>query len=108
MTRPAKFRNTKTVLDGITFDSKKEANRYAALKQIERAGLISNLELQPVYQIEINGVKVCKIIPDFRYQDKERGLIVEDVKSPVTARHPVYRLKKKLLKAVYGIDIQEV
>lgn len=103
-----KYRNKKTELDGYTFDSKKEANRYAALKQIERAGLISDLELQPSYPMEINGVKVCTVRPDFQYQDKERGFVVEDVKSPSTAKNPVYRLKKKLMKALYGIDIQEV
>jgi hypothetical protein len=98
-----KFGNVKTVVDGVTFDSKKEAARYQALKLLERAGQISDLKLQPTFAIEINGHKVCKYKADFAY--KQGGeQVTEDCKG---FRTPTYRLKAKLLKAVHGITILE-
>lgn len=104
-----KYRNTKTVVDGVTFQSKREASRYGELKIMERAGRIRGLELQPPYDLVVNGTKVARYIADFRYVDCQTGeTVVEDVKSPVTRAHPVYRLKAKLLKALLGIAIREV
>jgi hypothetical protein len=101
----SKFKAVKTVLDGITFASKKEAKRYTELKLLERAGEISRLELQPRYDIIINGVKVCTYVADFSYFDKS-SRVVEDVKGMKT---PVYRLKKKLVEALFpGVVIKEV
>ena len=125
----SKYKAVKTTIDGVTFDSKKEAKRYTELKLLEKAGHITHLELQPEYQITINGAKICKYKADFRYftvrqenneqyynskgewqtptmtGDKE-GQIVEDVKGFKT---PIYRLKKKLVEACYpGTQIKEV
>lgn len=100
-----KYRNIKARVDGIEFDSRKEANRYCELKLMERAKIISNLELQPKFQIRINATTVCTYIADFRYMDTDGKTVVEDVKGVKTA---VYRLKKKLVKAVYEVDIVEV
>lgn len=97
-----KYRAVKTTLDGITFDSKREAARYAELKMMQAQGVIDRLELQPVYQITINGRKVCKVIPDFRYFCNARQRhVVEDVKSPATEKNATFRLKKRLLEAAY-------
>lgn len=102
----AKYGNKKTVVDGITFASKKEANRYCLLKLMERGGLIRDLELQPPYRLEVNGVLVCKYVADFRYVDAQTGeAVVEDAKGFKTRE---YNLKKKLVKAVHGIEIREV
>lgn len=104
MIRRAKYGNKKTIIDGIKFDSKREAQRYGALQLMLKAGLISNLRLQVPYQITVNGMKVCKYVADFVYEDK--GIeIVEDVKGMKT---PIYNLKKKLMKAVFGVVISEV
>lgn len=101
-----KFRAIRTEVDGITFASRKEARRYSELKLLERAKQISGLELQPVYRLEVNGALICKYLPDFRYiQDGK--LVVEDVKSDPT-KTPVYRIKKKLLAALFGIEVKEV
>ena len=125
----SKYKAVKTTIDGITFDSKKEAKRYTELKLLEKSGMITHLELQPTYDITINGAKICKYKADFRYftvrqenneqcynskgewqtptmtGDKE-GQIVEDVKGFKT---PIYRLKKKLVEASYpGTQIKEV
>jgi hypothetical protein len=99
-----KYGARKTEVDGITFDSAKEAKRYGELKLLERAGEIAELELQPKYDLTVKGQKVCTYKADFRYF--EHGCeVVEDVKG---MRTPVYRLKKKLMKACHGIEIREV
>lgn len=103
-----KYRNVKTEVDGIKFDSKKEAQRWGELKILERAGEISNLQRQVPY-ILIDKSKYgqqIKYIADFTYQDKG-NLVVEDVKSPIS-KTPVYRLKKRLMAERYGIEIKEV
>lgn len=105
--RKNKYNAQKTIIDGIVFDSKKEGQRYRDLKVLERTKEITELELQPEFPIVVNETKVCKYIADFRYK-KDGETIVEDVKSEMTRKLPVYRLKKKLVKAVHGIDIEEV
>lgn len=101
--RPAKYRNVKTTVDGVTFDSLKEARRYQALKLLLAAKEIDDLVLQPKLRLAVNGVKVCDYRADFAYL--EHGLRVwEDCKGMRTA---AYILKKKLVMAIYGIDILE-
>ena len=102
-----KYGNHKTTINGIQYDSKKEAARHAELKLLERAGQITELTLQPVYRIEINGNLICKYIGDFRYVENG-NVVVEDVKSLITRKNPVYRIKFKLMHAVHGITIREV
>ena len=103
-----KYRAVRTEVDGIMFDSKREAARYMELMLMERAGEISRLELQPRFDCVIDGRKICTYRGDFKYFAGNRG-VVEDVKSPYTAKNPVYRLKKKLVEALYpGVTIQEV
>ncbi len=104
--KPNKYRNRKTMRGGILFDSKKEADRFTELQILERGGLISNLELQPKFAIVINGVKVCDYVGDFQYM-RTGEKIIEDVKSEMTRKLPVYRLKFKLMKACHGITILE-
>ena len=102
-----KYRAIRTEVDGIVFASKKEAQRYSELVILQRAGLISDLETQPKFPIKIKGDLVCTYIGDFMYIDlaAEGGLKIEDVKG---VRTPMYRLKNKLVKALYGFDIIEV
>jgi hypothetical protein len=100
-----KYRNKPTVVEGIQFHSKKEANRYCELFLLQKAKKISDLRPQPSFDLFVCGSKICKYIADFQYV--ENGLvIVEDVKSTATAT-PVYKLKKKLMKAVLKIEIRE-
>lgn len=102
--RRAKYGNVKTVVDGITFDSKREATRYGTLKLMQKAGLISDLRLQVPYEIKVNGMKICKYVADFVYIERGKE-VVEDVKGMKTS---VYNLKKKLMKACFGVSISEV
>lgn len=106
MGRRGKYNASKVTLDGHRFDSRREARRYEELKQMEAAGKIAQLELQPRFELQpafrYRGEAVRKIeyVADFRYLDYERGgLVVEDVKGMKT---DVYRLKRKLFLAKYG------
>jgi hypothetical protein len=102
----SKYGAKRTEVDGVTFASKAEARRYGELKLMERAGEIENLTLQPRYRLDVNGVKVCAYVGDFfYYRIGQKGPVVEDVKGVST---PVYRIKKRLMKAIYGIDIVEI
>lgn len=98
-----KYNAKKTTVDGIQFDSKKEAKRYVVLAKLEQVGLISNLVLQPRFDLIINGLKCGFYKADFEYI-KQSVRIVEDVKGMKT---PIYNLKKKLVKAIHGVDILE-
>lgn len=101
----SKYRNHPTVVDNTTFASRAEATRYMELKLLERAGHITDLELQPKFPFDVKGHRVGKYIADFLYRDADGRLIVEDVKSPITAKNPLFRLKAKLFKAIYGFDV---
>lgn len=100
----SKFGNQRTEEDGINFASKREAKRYQDLKLMERAGEISGLNLQVKMPVTMNGVHICFYIADFAYSDKQGNAIVEDCKG---FRTDVYKLKKKLVEAQYGIEIIE-
>ncbi len=106
-----KYHAKKTELDGITFDSKKEANRYAELKLLERSGAIHNLQRQVRYELipaqKKDGKTVeraCHYIADFVYEDNGKT-VVEDVKGYRTKE---YVLKRKLMLQVHGIEVREV
>lgn len=101
-----KYRNVKCEEDGYRFDSQAERRRYRELKRLAVAGIIEGLVLQPPFPLEVNGQKIATYKADFLYFDRERGqVVVEDVKGVKT---PVYRLKKKLVKAIHGVEIEEV
>jgi hypothetical protein len=108
-----KFGNKKTVVDGITFDSKKEAKRYQELKLLERAKIIRNLMLQQVFElipsVELNGRKTqpMRYVADFTYFDdsKDGEFIVEDVKG---FRTKEYKMKRHLMKWKHNIEVLEV
>jgi len=104
--KSSKFGAKKTIVDGITFDSKWESERYGQLRAMERGGIVTDLKLQVKYDIVINDIKICKYIADFVYKeespDGEIKEIVEDAKGFET---PEFKLKKKLMKAVHNIDI---
>ena len=90
--------------DGIRFASQKEFGRFLYLRGMERGGAIRGLELQPRFDIRIEG-KFCGFYKaDFAYfADNKR--VIEDVKGMKT---PVYRLKKKIIEAMYNVDIVEI
>ena len=117
-----KYGNKKTVVDGITFDSQKEAKRYKELSLMERAGMISDLQRQVKYVLippqrepdtigKKGGIHKGKLIErevsyvaDFVYQENGQT-VVEDTKG---FRTKDYLLKRKMLLFFHGIKIKEV
>ena len=102
----SKMHNVRINLDGYSFDSLSEARRYGELKIEEMAGIIANLEVHKPFGLDVNGVHICDYESDFTYH-RDGKLVVEDVKSKATVTY-AYRIKKKLMLAVFGIEIQEV
>ena len=128
-----KYLNKKVEVDGIMFDSKKEAKRYQELKILEKTGDIVDLKLQVKYilipaqyeTVERYGKKgqrlkdgqklierECAYIADFQYYDRMSGeLVVEDTKGykdPSSAGYAKFIIKRKLMLYMHGIKIREV
>lgn len=95
--RKGKFGNIKMEIDGVTFHSKGEAQRYLELKKLEELGSISELELQPRFKIYFGESYICTYIADFKYISEGKE-VVEDFKGAETH---VFKLKAKMFKAVY-------
>lgn len=124
-----KYNATKVTVDGHTFDSKKESNRYLELKLLERGKVISDLRTQVEFELLPNQyitekrygksgkpLKDKKVLlerrvvyrADFVYTLNETGeTVVEDTKSEAT-RTPEYIIKRKLMLHKHGIRIREV
>ena len=106
----SKYGAKKVTVNGITFDSRKEANRYTELVLLERAGKISGLERQVKFELipsqRVDGKVVeraCHYVADFVYMENGTK-VVEDVKGYKT---PEYIMKRKLLLKEYGIQVKE-
>ena len=113
-TKINKYHNKKIEYNGIKFDSIKEKNHYIALKQLEKASIISDLQLQVPFllidTIRHNGITYpkTKYIADFTYK-RDGKLYVEDVKSEITRKDKTYRLKIKILLDKYkDIEFREI
>lgn len=118
-----KYGSKKVTIDGITFDSKKEAHRYCELKLLLRAGKIKGMELQKTFELipaqrepstmtktgkeKLGRVieQSVKYIADFVYIDDSGNTVVEDTKGVKTKD---YIIKRKLMLYVYGIKIKEI
>ena len=118
VTRTSKYHARAVAVDGILFDSTKEATRYQELKLLRDASAIVELVLQPRFPIQV--VELYRGGPpwvithcgmytaDFQYVDTATGeIVVEDVKSDAT-KLTAYRLRKRLVEAIHGISIREV
>ena len=109
--KPSKYRSKKVEVDGITFDSQKEANRYQELLLEKRAGLVLDIELQPSFELQEGyrdagkWVRPIVYIADFRVTYADGRVVVIDTKG---FRTKEYRLKKKLFRRRYPeIDFVE-
>lgn len=99
-----KYSAVQTEMNGILFPSKREARRYGELLLLQKAGAITHLELQKVYSIDLKNKHICNYIADFFYWDRDtQQWTVEDSKGFST---PVFKLKKKLVEAMYDITIK--
>lgn len=131
--KTSKYKNKKYIIDGIEFDSHKEASRYTELKLLEKAGKIKDLELQKAYELipaqyeestEIytkgahKGMpkqgklleRACYYVADFYYVDCEtKQAVIEDVKGyREGGAYSLFKLKRKLMLYRYGIKIKEI
>lgn len=108
--KQSKYRAVKTTIDDIKFDSKKEAKRYIQLKQMEKLGIIKNLqrqvkyELQPSFKFDGKTIRSINYIADFVYEIDGQE-VIEDVKG---IRTKEYLLKKKLFMYKYQKNIKEI
>jgi hypothetical protein len=98
----SKYGAQRTEIDGITFDSKAEAKRYADLRLLERGGQISDLKMQPEFPFRLNGGLIFTYRADFSYRQGV-CLVIEDVKGFDT---PVSKLKRKIIEADSGLTIR--
>lgn len=104
-----KYHAIKEEVDGHTFDSKKEARRYLELKELEQAGQITDLALQPVFELQPAFTdaagehhQAITYRADFQYSENGQQ-IIEDTKGMETA---VFKLKKKLFLYQYQIELR--
>lgn len=101
----AKYAAVPTVVDGIRYASKKEAARARELALLMQSGHVARVDPHPVFLLQVNGVHVCAYVGDFQVTYPDGRVEIEDVKG---VRTTVYKLKKKLMRAVHGIEIVEV
>ena len=105
----SKYHAKKTCVDGITFDSKREADRYLVLKSMEEDGTIEDLrrqvryELVPAFDVDGKHYRAVHYVADFVYREDGHE-VIEDVKGMKT---DVYRLKSKLVAYRYGMNVRE-
>lgn len=105
----SKFNAKRTTVDGITFDSRREADRYLVLKGMAEDGLIEDLrrqvryELIPAFDVDGRHYRPVYYVADFVYMENGKE-VVEDVKG---MRTDVYKLKSKLFARRYGMIIKE-
>lgn len=107
MIRRPKFGNIKTRRNGQLYDSRREADRHGQLQLLEKNGEVRELRRQVKYVIVVNGVRICSYTADFVYLERRKDEwteVVEDVKGYPNDRWP---MKKKLMKAVLGVDVRE-
>jgi hypothetical protein len=100
----SKYKAVPCVRDGVRFASQREASRYGELKAAEKAGIISNLELQFPFALHVGKTIIGRYVADFVYRDSQGRQIVEDCKGMKT---PLYNWKKRHMLAEYDIPIVE-
>jgi len=106
--KKSKYGNRRTEVNGILFDSAREAARWSELTMMENAGLIRYLKRQVSFPLIVNDEQVAQYRADFTYSELapcgEWVEVVEDVKG---VRTPLYKLKFALMRACLGITIRE-
>jgi hypothetical protein len=100
----SKYNNVKTEVDGIEFDSRKEAKRFKELKILLKAGEIGFLARQVVFDLSQGGIQTITYKADFVYTDSRTGLtVVEDCKGFATKE---FKKKARLMKKIHGIEVK--
>ena len=126
---PHRSRKRQIEAYGYKWDNPKEAARYQYLKLRERAHEIDRLEVKPMFQLMINGVKIGTYTAEFRYYDlikdedvvedckpgynakkkqTRKGIIVREWTEREVLRTPLWEFKRKVVAACIGIEVTEV
>jgi hypothetical protein len=107
---PTKYRNRPfRDAQGVYWHSRKEYRHWLVLRAAEAAGLVRGLRRQVRYRLTVNGIEVGSYVADFTFFDAETDrVVVQDTKSPATRKLPLYRLKRNLMRAVWGLTVEEV
>lgn len=105
MPKRSKYNAQKTTYNGVVFDSKAEAKRAQEIDWIIASGEVLRVEYQPRFDIVVNEKKIGFYKADFKVYYSDGRVEIEDVKGMKT---PIYKIKKKLVEALYGIDILEM
>jgi hypothetical protein len=110
-----KYGAKRTTVDGIKFDSKREADYYCELKLLKRSGEIQDFEIQPEFVLIEDftkfgeKVKGIKYRADFKITHNDGSVEIIDVKGSKKTLTDVYKIKKKLFEARYkDLRIKEV
>lgn len=106
--KKTKYKNKRTEIDGIKFDSEKEAKYYGTLKLLLKAGKIGLLERQVPFELNPGGSHSLKYIADFVYVTETGERVVVDVKSKYTSEMRLFKKEKALMKKVHNINIKEI
>ena len=111
MTR-SKYGAIKTMVDGITFDSNRESVRYRELRNMQRAGMVKNITLQPKFLLQDGyrrsdgkRIRAINYIADFKVEYPDGHIEIEDSKGIET---PIFKIKRKLLEAKYDLILKIV
>ncbi len=102
--RRSKYGSRRVPHDEHMHDSVGERDRCFVLQRLEAEHAIVCLNIHPVFHLKVDGSHICDYIPDWDYYDENGAHVVEDFKGVAT---PVYRLKKRLMLALHGIDVKE-
>lgn len=105
--KASKYHNVRTEVDGLKFASKREAQRYGELKLDPE---VTHLERQVRFKLEVNGIECGEYVLDFRFRRKGK-VVHQDVKGdtdPSSVAYRLFKLKSNLMKAIYGITVEEV
>ena len=100
-----KYGAVATTVDGIRFDSKAEADRYATLRLLERANELRDLRVHTTFSLKVGELLICKYECDFEYWLPGGEHVVEDVKGKRTRE---YGIKRNLMLALMCIRIKEI
>ncbi|HMF69155.1 MAG TPA: DUF1064 domain-containing protein, partial [Phyllobacterium sp.] len=104
----SKYGNVKVVIDGESFDSKIEAEFFHHLRLRERIGEVYGIVRQKEFVIELSNTRICSLKVDFWFYDRRtRGMRAVDIKGGPTDTQ-VFRLKAKLVKAMFGVEVEIV
>ena len=102
-----KYRNKIVYHDGEKFDSIRELKYFLDFQLLQKAGKITRLKRQPKFICEVNGQKVCSYKADFEFFENGKRRVI-DVKSPATARTKDFRIKRRLVEALFNIEVEIV